>query len=196
MSSYKKRPDRDNQIKREVDGTNRVLDLIDKLPGQKHICLGNHEDRLNTYLCRQAPELFTMLTVDGLLRFKERGWKVTPYQEHMRIGRMYFTHEQGKCGAKAHEQAQVKFRSNVTIGHTHRMAVSYSGCVTGKRFFAGMFGWLGSKRASEYMHSVNRTVDWTLGFGLAYVEPGGNVHARPIPIVDYRCEFDGHLFRA
>jgi hypothetical protein len=54
-------------------------------------------------------------------------------------------------------------------------------------------GWLGDKKAIDYMHAAKAS-QWTLAFGIAYHERDtGNVHVVPIPIVDYRCVIEGHL---
>jgi hypothetical protein len=57
------------------------------------------------------------------------------------------------------------------------------------------FGWLGDKNSVDYMHRVKVNRDWAHGFGVAYLEPNGNVHIQPVVIVDYKCVVGGKLYK-
>lgn len=194
-SRHPKNPNRRRDIEYEIDSCNEGLDELDELEaGEKIFVKGNHEDNVERFLMEHAPQLFNLVKVEKLLRLKERGWKWVEYKDYTRVGKIYVTHETGNSGQNAHLQAAVKFGSNVVIGHTHRCAISYKTTVTGRQYVAAMFGWLGDRKKAEYMHNVN-TTDWMLGFGLGYQESNGTVHIKPCPIVDYRVEVNGELFR-
>lgn len=194
-SRHPKNPNRQRDLEFEVNSSNAGLDELDELGAEEKIFVaGNHEDNLERYLAEKAPELFNMVKLEKLFRLKERGWRYVRYKEFCRVGKVYVTHETGNAGQNAHLQAAAKFGSNTIIGHTHRCAIAYKTSVTGKQHVAAMFGWLGDKKKAEYMHNVN-TTDWMLGFGLGFQESGGNLHLKPCPIVDYRVEVNGKLFK-
>lgn len=195
VSAHDKDPTRRLGLKEEVDyAKERISELDDLGASTKVFLAGNHEWRLERYLMQKAPELFTSLKIQELLGLAAGGWKYIPYKEHVQIGKLYLTHDCGKAGASAHNDARDAFEGSVVIGHTHRLAYAVKGNVKNKPHFGAMVGWLGDARAADYMFKVRAARDWTLGFGVAYWEPSGIVHFQPIPIVDYRVVVNGKLF--
>jgi hypothetical protein len=87
------------------------------------------------------------------------------------------------------------FQGNVVIGHTHRMAYNVEGSARGKPHVGAMFGWLGDFDALDYCHRIRARRDWVHGFGIAYVEPSGNVHLQPCPIVEGKVLIEGKLIQ-
>jgi hypothetical protein len=194
-SRHPKDPNRQRDLQYEIDSCEEGLDELDSLGAEEKVFIsGNHEDNLARYLVEKAPELFNVVKVEKLLKLKERGWKYIPYKDHVRVGKIYFTHDTGPCGQNAHLQSAAKFGSNLVIGHTHRCAVAYKTTVTGREYVAAMVGWLGDKKKAEYMHKVN-TTDWMLGFGIGFQKSNGVVHVRPCPIIDYEVEVNGAIFK-
>lgn len=195
-SSHDKNPNRRRNLEYEVASMNEGLDELDALGAQRrHFLAGNHEDRLERYLMQRAPELFNMVRVPELLRLRARGWTYTPYKQHLRIGRLYATHEVGNAGADAHLRARAAFEGNVVIGHTHRMAVHYSGNAKGTPHVGAMFGWLGDVATIDYAHRVQALRDWQLGFGIGFMDRKGIVRLQACPIVGYEVLVDGRIVR-
>lgn len=181
-------------LEEEVAAVNARLDEIQALGATRVVfCKGNHEYRLERYLSEKAPELFGLVDTAALFRFAERGWECVEYRHHLKIGKMHFTHDVGHAGIYAHRQSRMAYEGNVVIGHVHRCSMEVAGTSKGPSHVGIALGWLGDKKAIDYMHAA-KAAQWTLAFGIAYHERDtGNVHVVPIPIVDYRCVVEGHL---
>lgn len=197
ISAHDKNPLRKESFEDEIADANTGLDeLEDATPiADRYFVAGNHEFRLDRFLMTNAPPLFSMLKIEKLLRLKERGWHYTPYQRSLRIGKLHITHDEGNAGPQAHERARSSFESNVVIGHTHRMAISYRGSAKGTSNVGAMFGWLGDLDRIDYMHRV-RAQQWQHGFGIGYLLKSGVVHLQAVPIVNGACVVAGKLVKA
>lgn len=196
VSSHPKTPGRKVDFAWEVDEVNMRLDDLDALfPGEKRFIAGNHEWRLERYLTDRAPELFGTVQVEKLFGFKERGWAYTPYKSHTKIGKLHLTHDAGKAGRMAHIDAMNAFQGNVVIGHTHRLGFAVEGSVKGDPHVGAMLGWLGDPTQCDYTFKIRAARDWAHGFGIAYVEPCGNVHVVPVPIVNGKVLVEGRLIQ-
>lgn len=195
VSSHSKNPNRRHNLESEVEAVNEALDELDALGARKRIFIsGNHEDRLERYLADHAPALFNMVRVRDLFRLSERGWQYVPYKRHARVGKLFLTHDTGRAGRYAHYQSQADFGGhNVVIGHTHRIGFMVEGSAQGEPHFAAQLGWLGDFDAVDYLHQVKARRDWSHGFGVALLEPSGNVHLTPVPIVGRSCVVSGQL---
>lgn len=181
-------------LEEEVAAVNARLDEVEALGATRVVFVkGNHEYRLERYLSEKAPELFGLVDTAALFRFTARGWSVVEYRHHVKIGKMHFTHDVGHAGIYAHRQSRMAYEGNVVIGHCHRLSMEVAGTSKGPSHVGIMLGWLGDKKAIDYMHAAKAS-QWTLAFGIAYHERDtGNVHVVPVPIVDYRCVIEGHL---
>jgi predicted phosphodiesterase len=181
-------------LQEEAAAVNARLDEIQALGAKRVVFIkGNHEFRLERFLAEKAPELFGLVDTAALFRLRERGWECVEYRDHLKIGKMHFTHDVGHAGIYAHRQSRMAYEGNVVLGHTHRMAMEVAGTSKGPAHVGISLGWLGDKRSIDYMH-VAKAAQWVLGFGLAYHERAtGNVHVVPVPIVDYRCVVEGNL---
>lgn len=196
LSAHDRDPKRATEFKSEVEVTNGLLDELDDLGAQRRfMTLGNHEARWDRYILRKAPELHGMVDLVELLRFRERGWHVTPYMDHLTLGRVHATHEAGHYGVNAVKQTGEAFESSVIFGHTHRLSKNYFGSVTGSRHVAASLGWLGDLDSAKYLPNAKKRY-WQHGFGVIRVEPCGNFHLKLVPIIDGRCEIDGSILKA
>jgi len=198
VSSHDKNPKRKLNLKWEVDCVNARLDQVQKVAeesGVKKVWFieGNHEWRLDRYLASNAPALFDFFKVKDLFRIGERGWTFVPYKDHVQIGKVYFTHDTGKAGARAHKQSGDDFQDNVVIGHTHRMGYMIEGNAKGKPHVYAMCGWLGDLKQVDYMHRIKALRDWSHGFAMGYMEPDDNMHIQLVPIVDGKCLIGGQV---
>lgn len=196
ISAHQKNPKHRNLLLvDEVAAVESALDTLDQIaPGEKYFIQGNHEWRFDRYISERAPDLYGLTTTEKLFNLKKRGWKYVPYHQHIRIGKVYFTHDTGKAGINAHRAAERVFSDNAVIGHTHRMALEIVGNSRGSPHVCGNFGWLGDIHAAEYMHLINARRDWTLGFGTGWMKPDGTTFLQAHPIVNYQVCVDGELF--
>lgn len=194
LSEFDKHPGRASQLDQELQVGNECLTLLDRLGATKKVYIaGNHEDRLDRYLARRAPEFHGMVKLEETLKLRERGWQFVPYKQHYKLGEIYLTHDTGRAGRYAAYQSMTDVGDNTVIGHTHRLSYVIEGNAKGKAHVGAMFGWLGDFEKVDYMHSIRAKRDWAHGFGVGYVEPNGVVHLRPIPIVEGACVIDGVL---
>lgn len=195
VSNYSKDPNRVSLLEEEVEATKEALGRVKALKAKNNVFIaGNHEDRLERYLKDKAPELFNYVTIPKVLELKENGFKYVPYKHSYKLGKLYFTHDVGNAGRFAHYKALDTFQHNIITGHTHRLGYAIEGNAEGERHVTAMLGWLGDVSAIDYMHIVKAKKDWSLGFGVAYMEPNGNAHVVPVPIVDNKCVVEGKLY--
>lgn len=197
VSFHSKSPSRRHDLQWEVDEVRLAFDLVDATfpDGEKKFIAGNHEYRLERYLAEKAPALFNTIRVDTLFGLKERGWAYTQYKDHTKIGNLHLTHDAGKSGRTAHVDALNAFQTSVAIGHTHMLGMSVMGDVHSKQHVGIMLGWLGDAEHCEYMYRVKAAREWAQGFGIAYVEPDGNTHVVPVPILDGRVCLEGKVIK-
>jgi predicted phosphodiesterase len=197
VSSFAKDPLRASQLDVEVAACNEKLDELDSLGAkEKHFIAGNHCHRLERYLQEKAPELFTMLKVEQLFRLSQRRWTYTPYRDHFRLGKVYFTHDTGSStGRTAAYKAMDTYQHSIVTGHTHRLAYVVEGNAVGNSLVSAQFGWLGDVERVDYQHRIKAEKDYALGFGVGYLRDNGFIYLQPVPIVDYSCVVSGQLFR-
>lgn len=196
VSSHSKDPKRALRLDEEVADVNVALDELDSLGAKRRIYLGgNHEDRLTRYLRDRAPELFPFIDIPSLFRLKQRGWQYVPYRKHIRIGKLYLTHDIGVAGRYAVFRCLEAFEHSVVTGHTHRLAYVVEGNATGERKVSAQFGWLGDIKQVDYMTQVKVIKDWALGFGVGYLHrTTGVAYLVPVPIVNYSCVVEGKTY--
>lgn len=197
VSDHDRDPARCKRLLDEFGVANREFDKVEDIMDDRVVYIeGNHEDRLRRYVWRRAPELHGMIDLSESLGIARRGWKRVAYQDHYRLGKLYVTHDVGRTGKHAVSQSLDDYGANVVIGHVHKIGYVVHRTVRGKPHFAMCPGWLGDLEAIDYRHRVRKTRDWCHGFGVGYMEPGGNVHVRPVPIVDRRCVLGGKVIKS
>lgn len=195
VSQHSKNPARRLVLEKEVEAVKKALDEVKALGAQENVFIaGNHEDRLKRYLESSAPELYKLITIPKILELKEKGFKYVPYKEHYRLGKLNITHDTGTAGRYAHYKSLDSFQHNVLIGHTHRLAYVVEGNAQGERHLTAMFGWLGDVEQVDYLHRIKAIREWTLGFGIGYLDPSsGVVYVVPVPIINYTCLIEGRI---
>lgn len=180
----------------EMLEVNKCLDRLDALgiPKKTYI-MGNHEVRLDRYLAGKAPALARLpgMTMRDQLRLDKRGWQYVPYRQDVKIGKLYLTHDEGAAGPLAAMTARSTYGTNIVIGHCHSMTTVYTGNAQGETFGGHSFGWLGSAPSAKYLPQV-KARKWTLGFGVALLEPNGNVHITACPIIKGKVAVFGQLY--
>jgi predicted phosphodiesterase len=195
VSSHSKDPKRALKLKEEIELVKKRLDQVIALGAKNNQYIsGNHEDRLERYLRDRAPELYEFVSIPKILELKKKGFNYTPYKNAYKIGKLHVTHDAGNCGRNAHQKALDTFQHNIVIGHTHRLGFMVEGNANGDRHVSAMFGWLGDVEEIDYMHRIKCIRDWTLGFGIAYLNTEtGVVYIVPVPIVKGTCMIEGKL---
>lgn len=195
VSSHSKDPNRALKLKEEMDAVKDALDQVKAIGAKNNVFVeGNHEDRLSRYLQDKAPELFNFISIPKILELKEKGFKYTPYKQAYKLGKLNITHDAGNAGRYAHYKSLDTFQHNVIIGHTHRIGYAIEGDAQGSRHATAMFGWLGNVEEINYMHQVKARKEWSLGFGIGYLDvKTGNVYLVPVPIINNTVLIEGKL---
>jgi predicted phosphodiesterase len=193
ISSFPKSPERKQSLKWEIEQVEKCLAQFDGISDEVIFCEGNHEERLERYLCQRAPELYGLVTIRDLLGINRRGWKWIPYKSWITIGKVAFGHEFGHFGKYALHQSLASFGHNVVFGHSHRGGTHYEGTIDGERRFAMNIGWLGDPAQADYMHRAQTRV-WQHGIGIVDQDQDGNSWAQFVPIVKGRMMIGGELF--
>lgn len=196
VSSHSKNPNRAFSLKSEIDYS---IDLLKKVvainPSAKKVFLaGNHEDRLTRYLQDRAPELYNIINLPQILHLDKLGFKYISYKDHCTIGKLYITHDCGSSGKYAAFRCAEAFQRNIVSAHTHRLQYLIDGNAEGKRHVSTIFGWLGDINQVDYMHRIKAARDWSLGFGIGYLNQSTDfVYLIPTPILKYTCLIEGQL---
>jgi predicted phosphodiesterase len=109
------------------------------------MCIGNHENRINT-AAAQTPSLYGTITMDDL-KFEEHGWDVYPITKPAIIENMAFAHyfTSGVMGRPIsgvnHSRSLLikNFRSSV-VGHSHMRGMSEERTINGDRILGLVCG--------------------------------------------------------
>lgn len=198
VSAHSKDPARAITLKDEIKIVKEKRSELDSLDAsEKVFCEGNHENRLGRYLRDKAPELFEILDVPSVLGLTENGWEFIPYRNHKRRGKVHYTHDTGSSGRYAAFRSLDMYQHSVITGHTHRLLYIVEGNAVGDAKLSASFGWLGDVDQIDYMHRAKAKKDWALAFGVGYEDrQTGHCFLVPVPIVQYRCVFNGKLYKS
>lgn len=159
--------------------------------GKLTMLLGNHDEWYYNYCAENAPNVSAHLSTIGQAYGLKKEPK--PYHEVHHIGKVGFVHDLSYAGISAAQQTMDAAGHCIVFGHTHRAVVTYTGDVSGKRWFAMSCGWLGDASKITYMPRTN-TRPWQLGFGV--IDYDGDIgYARFVPIVNGKCLLDGKVFK-
>ncbi len=198
---HAKHPKIDQMLQTEVESINAHLDELDELfPRAKKVFIeGNHEYRLERYICDKAPSLFGITDIKLLLKLNQRkNWKFVPYgpnQQHKILNsKLMAKHEPppGQIFSAAKEAG-----CSIVFGHVHRRIEGFHVNLQGVQRGAYCPGWLGDKRYKDVFGYVKNHHQWQLGFDLVFVDQNTKRYYRQgIHILDnYTCSVNGKLFK-
>lgn len=195
VSSHSKPPSRRRAFKDELEASRPVVRRLEKLPAaHRFITWGNHEDRLDRFIADVAPQLDGMLSLDEFLTLSASGWRIIPYHRHLKIGKLYLTHDLERAGVNAHRQAVSDMgQRNIIIGHVHRLGWEVVGDAEGTRHVGCAAGWLGDYRDIDYRHRTRALREWSHGFITVVFDAQGNAHVTPHALVGNTVSVSGQL---
>lgn len=198
ISKYDKDPIRATKLPEELESVQMGLKELGELGATHRVfLLGNHEDRLRRYLQVKAPELFGIVSIPQLFHLAEQGWKCISYKQDYRLGKLYITHDVGNSGRYGTYHVLDAYQHSVVTAHLHRLSYVVEGNAVGEYKVGAQFGWLGDVEAVDYMHRIKARRNWTLGFGVGYLNPKtGTVYVQPVPIIKGTCVVGGKGFEA
>ncbi len=192
VSAHPKSPKDESRLLPEIVAGRKALDAIRAVFKRRFVFLaGNHCSRFERYIAAKSPELDELLTLKSLLQLEEKNIEYYPYGEIVKIGKMNFVHDLGRCGVNAVRQTLSDINDNVCFGHSHRAAIAYSGTVTGETHVGMNVGWLGDYDAISYTNKHKAKKDWQHSFGLIYQDLEGVSYCNLVPIINGKCIVDG-----
>jgi hypothetical protein len=190
---------------------------------EREYVIGNHEKRFQKFLAKEGNIAFLQqmgftdveiqrfilaspeLKFAKLMQLEEKGWRVHPYDTILKLGKAIFIHELGSASDGFMKNLLGDLNNHsLFVGHGHRIVqvgrttLSGLGDGSGMRREAMMFGWLGSKKASDYKPGAIATeVNWPLAFGIGFEYPDGywEAHAVSINRANYTCRFNGKEYK-
>ncbi|HEY5444112.1 MAG TPA: hypothetical protein VIJ87_06505 [Pyrinomonadaceae bacterium] len=161
-----------------------------------HVSLGNHDIRVFKYIDRKAPEVIDLLTPDLLWGLDDQGMSWRWYHERPfeRFGGIHVHHGiTSTVTGLAVKNDIEEYGVSLVRGHDHRGGVVYRSYMMPGRSLAGMgTGHLSDVDAYGMRYADNPR--WEQGFGIAHVVDD-KAHLQFIPIRDYVCVVDGHIFK-
>ena len=196
VSSHGRAANQESMLKKEITEVNKRLREIESIcDGKKIFLSGNHENRLERFINNKAPELFGLVDIPELLQLNK--WEYHSYRptQLAQIGnsKLYARHTPLAGGTLPAHGSVVKAGCSVIFGHIHRDQHSHVVMANGDAHIGISVGWLGDKD-HEVFDYVAGHHQWTLGFGIATIEPNGNFHIEAPRIIDYKCMANGTLY--
>lgn len=205
VSSHGKHPTVVGLLQDEVEDVILGLDEIDRLfPDAKKVFLeGNHEFRLERYLCERAPALFGVTEINTLFGINRRPkWHLVGYnpnQSYKILGsRLRARHE--PIGQNARTTI-TKSICSVVFGHIHRSeSVKLTG-LDGRKHISFCPGWLGDKRKPHIFNYVKGHHQWDLGFAYVLVDTETDLfYPYSVDIMEHgnnlSCIVNGKVYRS
>jgi hypothetical protein len=118
ISDFAKDPARKLDFNGEMKLVNQLWDKFDAVkPKESFYILGNHEDRLSRFIAKRAPELHGFVSIEQIMRLRERGYEITKYGDELVMGRLRFSHEYGQTGPYCAKKSRESVGHNIVFGH-------------------------------------------------------------------------------
>lgn len=171
FSKYPKSLAERSSWKKEIAEANACLDVLCDEADPVHFVHGNHEDRLTSYITKNAPELEGGVpSVGDVLRFEDRGIEDHGRYFELPKHNLILTHGTlvRKHSAFSAKAMQEKTGGSIIMGHTHRL---------GSFFYTD---WSGTYRAYENgcmcrmdLPWLKDKPNWQQGFSVVHLDSGG-----------------------
>lgn len=171
------------RLRKTYDGFNaEILDKL-KLPDycRRVFLLGNHELWLEQYIDK-IPELEGFAELERNLHLDN--WEIIPYRQTVKIGKIYFHHGEYTCKYHASKMVDT-FERNMVYGHMHTLQVHTKITPIDGEAHASYSMPCACNLNPQYMK--DKPSSWVNGFGVFYIQPGGNFNIYPI------VSFNGHF---
>ena len=165
-----------------------VEELIPK-ETRKVFIIGNHEQRVQWYV-EEHPELQDIIDIDGNLKLEERGYKIIPYGEIHKVGKLNVMH--GFYWNKYHAAKTLDaFEGNVVYAHVHnpQMYAKVSPLDRSGYHTATSLGCLCNIKPDYKKNAPNY---WINQFGIVeHIPATGYFNLYPITIIDGAFMYNG-----
>lgn len=186
ISSFRSKPT-DIPFSEEIELTKEFISTMRKIFKNIKVKFGNHEYRLETYLLKNATELYDLevLKLKNLLDIKDD--EFVDVYEISKFGHLFILHgHEIKLNSNVVNIARtmyMKVNSNVLFGHFHTTQTYYQNSLNFEVRGAFSVGCLG-ELSPEYRPFTN----WNYGFAIVNLDDNGNfyVENRIILNTDYK----------
>jgi hypothetical protein len=189
----KKRTLEGKRLVKEYKGFDReILTPLEKAVSdkcKKIYFIGNHEARVDTAIDTE-PNLEGFIEIENNLHLKNRGWKVIPYNQFFKLGRLHLMH--GFYWNKYHAAKSVEeCGRSVLYGHVHDIQEFTKNSLTNEVHKGKSIGCLCDTNPSWKRGKPNR---WVNAFSVVYVYEGGCFNEYTINIINGRFVWAGKLY--
>lgn len=184
LSRFKKRPDL-SFMKDEIEIAKEFITSLRKtFPNYKIVFKeGNHEFRLDSYICEKAPALYGIeeIQLKSLLKLKENNIDFVSEEQFIKCGSLYIIHGHETKGVwgtiNVARQTQLKVFKNVLMGHWHRTQEYVSRDIADELIGSWSVGCLCGLKPKYFPHN-----NWNHGFAIVDVIDNKNfvVHNKKI----------------
>lgn len=158
-------------LQREMDGGRALLSLFSGLAKERIFVGGNHEERLEKFLLRNAPQLLELRCLDLREALGMKAWTYVPYPAFWKCGRLIVHHGVSYNGTTNAKNLAKFDGHSVAQGHSHRLSQTFHRSLHGQ-VSAVEWGCLCDLNP-HYCHRPN----WTQGVA---VWSGSKLSVRPI----------------
>ena len=195
VGSWLRDPTKDS-FYQELEKVTALVQQLDKAFKGKDVTYihGNHEERIDRYLMKRAPEMYGLKAVsrEHLMGLDQTKWKVidnkkvlqeggTPYK----VGNLTFLHgHEVKMGWGAINLAKIMYersRVNIIAGHHHRAQEWVVRKISGKHEGCWLVGCLCDLHPEYLPHN-----DWVHGFAVVHMYKGGDFSVENRKIINGR----------
>lgn len=185
ISHFSKDPRRKSVNVEMEEGRGFLGELRARFPKARIVFYrGNHEMRLEKYICENAPELIDIL--EGLMQSRlglhELG--IEYITEPFRVGKLWMMHGHEKPGGFAAEHIpNVMWKyvhDNCLVGHYHRRQEKIFKKISGERYWVGALGYLGGPQDYAPLNQ------WSQGYAIVDFDESGRFHPHLFEIVEGR----------
>lgn len=182
VSRWDKRPDR-TLLREELESGKRFMHQLRKIfPSEEIIFkVGNHEDRMQQYIAKNAPALYGMdcITIPELLDMRTLGVKYVGSSQLIQMGHLTILHghEIINSGAVVNvsRTKRLKAQDNIMFGHHHRTQSDFATSIKGKTHGSYAVGCLCNMRPAYFPMAYQ---EWNHGFALVKVHADGTFQVR------------------
>jgi len=181
------------RLKSEYIAGNVLLDEFDKRLTKdcdKYFLRGNHEEWVNDLL-EEMPSLEGLIEPESQLFLKERNYKVSGYNELIKIGRLFATHGI-YVGGNPIKKHLDELKTNIIFAHTHTLGMMLSSSPAREIAFVGYNIGCVCDLAPEYIKK--RPNAWQHGFAVGYFYPNGYFDVQLVRIIAGKFIFANKVY--
>jgi hypothetical protein len=143
------------------------------------------------HLLEEMPALEGLIEPESMLHLKDRKYKISKYNELLKIGRLYVTHGiyAGMNPIKKHLD---ELKVNCLFAHTHTLGMRLASSAARDIAFSGYNIGCVCDLSPDYMK--NRPNSWTHGFAIGYFFPNGFFDIQLIRIVQGKFIYGDKIY--